>query len=175
MSEKLLALCLDCGDTLVDEGTEVKEGEVSLRAQLIPTAEKLLHTLKARGYPLALVADGPTATFQNNLGPYGLFELFDAYAISGEVGVQKPDARMFTVAMDALGIAREDYDKVIMVGNNLARDIRGANQLGMISVWLDWSPRYPRTPASAIEIPRYTIARPIDLLNVIDDVVRGCS
>ena len=32
MSDILLAICLDCGDTLVDEDTEVKDGDVSLRA-----------------------------------------------------------------------------------------------------------------------------------------------
>ncbi len=93
MTEKLQAVCLDCGDTLVDEGTEVKDGDVSLRAELIPTGAELLHALKQRGYRLALVADGPAATFENHLGPYGLYELFDAYAISGEVGVQKLAAR----------------------------------------------------------------------------------
>ena len=37
MAHKILAVCLDCGDTLIDEGTEVKtEGDVSLRADLIP-------------------------------------------------------------------------------------------------------------------------------------------
>ncbi len=80
---------------------------------------------------------------------------------------------MFTTAMDALGIARVDYGHVIMVGNNLARDIKGTNELGMISVWLDWSPRYPREPANALERPRYRITRPIELLGVIDDVERG--
>ena len=119
---------------LVDEGTEVKDGDVSLRADLIPTADTFLHTLRLRGHGLALVADGPAAMFRNNLGPYGLYELFDANAISEEVGVQKPDARMFDTAMDALGIGRADYDKVIIVGNNLARDIKGANQVGIVSV-----------------------------------------
>ena len=101
---KILAVCLDCGDTLIDEGTEVKtDGDVSLRADLIPGADTLLHALKQRGYPLALVADGPVATFHNNLGPYGLYDLFDAYAISEAVGVSKPDAAIFHHALRATG------------------------------------------------------------------------
>lgn len=59
-----LAICLDSGDTLVDEGTEIKdEQEVVLQAELIPGAAELLHALKARGYPVALVADGPAGSF----------------------------------------------------------------------------------------------------------------
>lgn len=106
---KLLAICLDCGDTLVDESTEIKtDGDVSLRADLIPGADELMHELKRRGYPLALVADGPTATFPNNLGPYGLYELFDAYAISQAVGVTKPDPAIFHHALNQLDIAPSD-------------------------------------------------------------------
>ena len=105
IKRKILAVCLDCGDTLVDEGTEVKtDGDVSLRADLIPGADTLVHALKQRGYPLALVADGPVATFHNNLGPYGLYDLFDAYAISEAVGVSKPNAAIYHHALQQLDI-----------------------------------------------------------------------
>lgn len=164
------AVFLDCGDTLVDEGTEVKDGEVSLRAELIPGADALMHTLKARGYPLALVADGPTATFHNNLGPYNLFELFDAHAISEEVGVQKPDAAIFLAALKQLAIPLADYGRVVMVGNHLGRDVKGANELGLISVWLDWAPRRHKVPADPSEVPAFTIKTPLELLDVLDQL-----
>src|SRR5579863_6930017 len=116
MTNNILAVCLDCGDTLVDEGTEVKNDlGVSLRADLIPGAVEVMQKLKALKYPLALVADGPTATFVNNLGPYGLYELFDVYAISEQLGVSKPDPRLFRYALDQLRIAPGDYGRVIMV------------------------------------------------------------
>jgi putative hydrolase of the HAD superfamily len=168
MPRNILAVCLDCGDTLIDEGTEVKTvGDVSLRADLIPGADTLLHALQERGYPLALVADGPTATFENNLKPYGLYSLFDAYAISEQVGVQKPDAHMFTQALTQLGLAPKDYGRTVMVGNNLARDIKGANAIGMISVWLDWAPRRAKVPVDDSEIPQFTIKEPLELLSVL--------
>lgn len=169
MTRRILAICLDCGDTLIDEATEVKgAGDVSLRADLIPGADELLRQLKTRGYPLALVADGPAATFVNNLSPYGLYDLFDAYAISENVGVAKPDPRMFQHALAQLGIT--DYQRVIMLGNHLHRDIKGANDLGIISVWLDWSPRRAKIPADPTEQPRFTIKTPLELLNVIDSL-----
>ena len=168
---KILAVCLDCGDTLVDEGTEVKtDGDVSLRADLIPGADVLLHALKERGYPLALVADGPVATFSNNLGPYALYPLFDAYAISETVGVLKPDAAIFHNALQQLDIAPQDYGNVVMVGNHLGRDIKGANDLGIISVWLDWSPRRAKIPAEPSEVPDYTIKEPMELLQVLEQL-----
>ncbi len=169
MARKILAICFDCGDTLIDEATEVKiVDDVSLWADLIPGADKLLRELKRRGYPLALVGDGPAATFRNNLSPYRLYEMFDAYAISEIVGVCKPQPQIFLDALEQLGIERKDYNRVVMVGNNLARDIKGANDLGLVSVWLDWAPRRPKTPADASEAPRFTIKTPLQLLQVIE-------
>jgi HAD superfamily hydrolase (TIGR01549 family) len=171
VSRKILAVCLDCGDTLVDEATEVKDAwEVSQKADLIPGANELVRELKKRGYPLALVADGPIGTFVNNLTPHGIYPLFDVYAISDQVGVSKPDPLIFRHALDQLAIDPSDYGKVVMVGNHLGRDVKGANALGIISVWLDWSPRRHKIPVDETEIPRYTIKQPLDLLKLLDEL-----
>jgi HAD superfamily hydrolase (TIGR01549 family) len=168
-----LAICLDSGDTLVDEGTEIKaKDEVVQRATLIPGAAELIKTLKARGYPVALVADGPVGSFLNIFTQHQLYQYFDAFAISGEVGVAKPDARMFHHALRQLGIARADYGRVIMLGNNLERDIKGANALGIVSVWLNWAPRRAKIPADASEQPQYTIKLPLDFLSLLDSLER---
>ena len=168
-AHKILAICLDCGDTLVDEATEVKtEDGVSLRAELIPGAAEMLRALKERGYTLALVADGPAATFANNLDPHGLYDLFDVYAISGELGCEKPDPRMFRHVLDQLGIGPADYGRVVMVGNNLSRDVKGANALGIVSVWLDWAPRRAKVPADETEAPAHTIKTPGELVALIE-------
>lgn len=170
------AICLDCGDTLVDEATEVKTAAgVSLKADLIPGAAELVRTLKQLGYPLALVADGPVDTFINNLQPYGLYDLFDVYAISEQVGVEKPHQAIFQHALGHLNIHAPDYGRVLMLGNNLERDIKGANQLGLMSVWLDWSPRRSKIPADTLEVPRYTIKQPLELLAIIDQIEQGTS
>jgi HAD superfamily hydrolase (TIGR01549 family) len=167
----ILAICFDCGDTLIDEGTEVKDSRgVSVSGQLNPGAGEVLHELKRQGYPIALVADGPTDTFYNNLGPHGLYDLFDVRAISDEIGACKPDPAMFHYAFDRLGIRREEYGKVIMVGNNLARDIRGANGLGLISVWLSGSPRYAQVPATPEEEPDYAIQSLWELVPLIESL-----
>ena len=173
MTKTIRAIFLDCGDTLVDEATERKNAEgVSLSADLIPGAAELMQALKQRGYPLALVADGPADTFTNNLQPHGLYNLFDVYAISAQVGVDKPHPDIFDHALHQLGIEPADYGQVVMVGNNLERDIKGANALGLISVWLNWSPRRSKIPADASEVPQYTILQPLELLAVIDRIER---
>ena len=171
MAHYILAICFDSGDTIIDEATEIKdETETTLQAELIPGADKVLYELKRQGYKLALIADGPVGTFRNTLTQHGLYDLFDVYSISEEIGVDKPASRMFINALEQLSIQQEDYDRVVMVGNHLARDIKGANQLGIISVWLDWAPRRSKVPTDESEVPQYTIKTPLELLSVIESL-----
>lgn len=165
----ILAICFDFGDTLCDEATEVKDdANTTLRAELIPGAIDLLQELKRRGYTLALVADGRPGTYTNVLAQHAVLDLFDVLTISEQLGCEKPDPRMFSVTLERLGIAPADYGRTLMVGNNLARDVKGANLVGMVSVWIDWAPRRPKVPAEPAEVPHYTIRLPLDLLPILD-------
>lgn len=169
MQTRRYTILLDCGDTIVDENTEVKdERGATLRAELIPGADRMVKGLVERGHRIALVADGYTDTFRNALTQHGLYDYFEVRAVSEEVGVSKPHLRMFTTALNAMQIGPSDYDTVIMVGNNLARDIKGANELGIISVFLQWSSRRSKTPANASEVPVHTIDTPEQLLDLVD-------
>ena len=171
MSRKILAICFDFGDTLADEATEVKdETETTQTAELIPGTEEMLRELARRGYRLALVADGRPGTYRNVLSQHGVYDLFEVFAISEEVGVEKPDPRMFAHALEQLGIAPPDYGRTIMVGNHLERDIRGANALGMISVWIDWAPRRSKTPRDESDAPQYTIHMPVELIGLVEKI-----
>jgi HAD superfamily hydrolase (TIGR01509 family) len=165
----LLAICLDFGDTLIDQATEVKDATATtLQARLIPGADQLLYGLKQRGYPLAIVSNGPVGSIPNVFEHYGLYELFEVFAISQGLGVAKPDPEIFRHALDHLGIVPEAYERTVMVGNDLSADIAGANGVGMISVWLDWAPCHRKTPVSELEVPDYTISEPLALLNLLD-------
>lgn len=171
MPEKFLAIFLDSGDTLVDEGTEIfNENGIVVQAGLIPGAAEMVRALKARGRRLALVADGYTTSFENILGGYGLLQLFDARAISEQLGVEKPHPAMFQSALEQLGIPGDQRGRVMMVGNNLERDISGANALGITTVWIDWAPRRSKIPANDLEVPTYTIKTPLELLDLLERV-----
>lgn len=150
------AIFFDCGDTLADEGTEIKRpdgSDVVIEAELIPGAEKVIRDLAALGYRLCLVADGPRETFENVLKPSGLWDLFEQHVISGDVGVRKPDARMFEVAREKMGLSHEDAAYVPMIGNNLDRDIIGANRAGHPSFFFNWNDRRRRVPEGPEDTP----------------------
>jgi putative hydrolase of the HAD superfamily len=96
VSHYILAICFDFGDTLVDEGSEVKDDTLTtLSGDLILGADRLVRELKRRGYPLALVADGKANSYYNVLTQHGLYGQFDAFAVSEQLGVEKPHPRMF--------------------------------------------------------------------------------
>jgi putative hydrolase of the HAD superfamily len=176
MEKHVLAVCFDFGDTLIDQATEIKDETLTtLEAELIPGADRVLHELKRRGYPLAIVSNGPVASIPNVLKAHGLYDLFTVCAVSHGLGVEKPDAAIFRHALDYLGIDREAYGRTVMVGNDLAKDVAGANALGMISVWMAWAPRGRKTPAGALEVPQHTVGEPLALLAVLDELERHFS
>ena len=164
----LYAVCLDLGDTIVDEDTEIKDKTgTTIRAELIPGMADLLHDLRERGFRLALVADSRPATPTNVLSQHQLLDLFQTMAISEVVGVSKPDPRMFTTALSALGIDRDRYRSVMMVGNNLPRDIAGANRLGLVSVFFHWNDRRRAVPVTAEEAPDFTVTCAAELRGLL--------
>jgi len=169
----LAALLFDLGDTIMIEESEVKDAEgTTVQADLVPGMGEALRQFKAWGYPLALVADSRPNTPSNVLRQHGLYELFDCLAISEVIGVSKPDRLIFCTALDALGISENDYSRVVMVGNNLERDIAGANRLGLISVFFHWNDRRRSRPLSREEEPRYTVSSAQELVSLIKSLER---
>lgn len=165
---RLRALLLDLGDTIMQEATEEKDATATTqRADIFPGMGDLLRDLHGRGYLLALVADTRPDTYRNVLAQHGLFDLFHAFAISEELGTSKPDARMFHHALQTLKIFKADWPRVAMVGNNLARDIRGANALGLISIHIVWNDRYPTEPAADGDRPRHVVRSAAELGQLI--------
>lgn len=168
--ERRLIVFIDSGDTLVDEGSEYrKEGsQVVEHAELIDGAAETLRELRKRGFTVELVADGLVQSFDNVYRQHGLEDIFTARTISEELGKEKPAPEMFQTAMDRLGLQEADKKRIIMMGNNLKRDILGANRFGITSVLMSWSPRYSMTPNSEEETPDYTLSTIRELVELAE-------
>ncbi|WP_105614090.1 HAD family hydrolase [Vallitalea okinawensis] len=169
MEAKEIVILIDSGDTIIDEGTEIRdENDIVIQADLIPGADVMLKTLYERGYTLALVADGLAQSFVNMFTQNGIYDYFTTLIYSEPIKAAKPSPRMFKAAVGALDLSEVDYDRIVMVGNNLSRDIKGANELGLTSIFLNWSPRYTNEPADESEIPNYVINEPMELIDLIE-------
>ena len=64
----------------------------------------------------------------------GLPDRFSFVVFSQDVGVDKPDARMFHAAANQAGCAPCE---LMHVGDSLESDVAGANAVGAVSVWLN--------------------------------------
>ena len=174
MQRRILAVLLDFGDTLADQETEQRDADGFMYGvELLRGARELLVTLKRRGYLVALVADGSVDESRVLLARHDLDALIDAVAISDEVGAAKPDRRPYEAALRRLGVSRAQAHRVVMLGNRLERDIRGASELGMVTVWIDATPRYRKSPRRPSEVPDHVIHEPLELLQVLDRLETG--
>ena len=161
---KRLIIMTDIGDTIIDEETEVRNfQQIVIHADCIPGAKETYLRLYQAGYSIVMVADGNTPSFHNTMEENGMSEIFSAWIISDAVGEDKPSPKMFEAAMKALNLTEADKKRIIMVGNNVKRDIRGANRFGIRSVLIDWSKRRPFDEEIREDHPCYRIHRPEEL------------
>src|SRR5258707_935413 len=87
-----------------------------------------------RDHALALVTNGAPDVQREKLAPTTLAAHFKAIVISAELGIGKPDPRIFRSALDAFDVPSGD---AVVVGDSLERDIEGARRAGIRSVWID--------------------------------------
>ncbi|MER6205899.1 HAD-IA family hydrolase [Streptomyces sp. NPDC001642] len=90
-----------------------------------PDTGEILRSLRGRGIPVAVVSNigwDIRPVFRD----HRVDALMDAYVLSFECGVKKPDPRIFQTACDRLGVAPDD---ALMVGDEPVADI-GAAGLG---------------------------------------------
>lgn len=109
--------------------------EARQKIQFYDDVEEVLTQLSQR-FTIASMTNGNADIYTTSLG-----SLFD-YSISAEqVGVAKPDSRMFKALIDQSGIAAKN---ILYIGDHPVHDIEGAQRMGIPNVWLnregvDWS------------------------------------
>jgi len=87
-----------------------------------------LARLAAR-FPIYAVTNGNA-----NLATVGLDRFFRGTLSSRELGIGKPDARIFHLACERLGV---EPAQVLHVGDDLRLDVQGAQQAGLRAVWMN--------------------------------------
>lgn len=100
--------------------------------------------------PLVLVTNGPSNLQRLKLTRTGLRPYFDFVIVSEDIGVGKPDAAMFDAAMTAVGLRAAD---LVMVGNDLERDIQAARQVGIQAIWIQREGLAPEAIRDLRELP----------------------
>ena len=93
-------------------------------------SREVLLSLKKQ-YPMVLVSNF-YGNIQTVLEEFGLDGIFSQIIESAVVGVRKPNPRIFSLGVEALGLEPEE---VIVVGDSIDKDIIPARQAGCQTVW----------------------------------------
>lgn len=119
-----------------------------------------LQHLHERGMRLGIVTNGGTAMQNAKIDRLSIRPLLTSIVISESAGVDKPDSRIFEIALAEVGLSAHE---VAFVGDHPVNDIAGSQSAGMTGIWLpamiDWPADVPP--------PQFTIRRLHDLRSLL--------
>ena len=99
--------------------------------QRYPGVEETVRHLHQH-YHLSIISDGQKTSAVAELNALGLSGYFDPIIVSGDFGYRKPDERLFSVALTAM---KMNPSEVLFVGNDMYRDVYGAQRVGIKTVF----------------------------------------
>lgn len=133
---------------------------------LYPGALQVLDEL-ARGYCLAVIANQSRGTEQR-LQAWGIRDRFSLVFASAELGLSKPDPRIFELALQRAGCSPQE---TVMVGDRLENDIVPAKRQGWRTIHVRQGlarRQVPREPAEQADRTIETIAQLPNALKALD-------
>ncbi|MFN8502910.1 HAD family hydrolase [Kouleothrix sp.] len=100
-----------------------------------PGAVATLAELRERGYRIGLISNTiwPAELHLEDLETIGVLPYLEHPLFSGELGIWKPNPRVFRHSLELLGVAPAD---AVFVGDSPREDIVGAQGVGMRAVWM---------------------------------------
>lgn len=101
---------------------------------LVPGAIDLLDYLTAKGYPLYILSNGFAEVQARKLQSGGIDRYFKRLILSDEIGITKPDRRLFDYALQVVGSTAAD---TVIVGDNYDADILGAMNAGWRAIYFN--------------------------------------
>lgn len=97
----------------------------------VEKAKPVLEALSKK-YPLVLVSNF-YGNIETVLKDFGIDSYFKKIIESAVVGVRKPDPKIFTLGVEALGLKPEE---TLVIGDSYAKDIVPAEKAGCQAIWL---------------------------------------
>jgi putative hydrolase of the HAD superfamily len=102
--------------------------------RLFPDSIGVLRLLRQRGIKLALLTNGNANGQWGKVHRFELESYFDSILIEGDLGIGKPDVRIYQYALELLGVAPNE---AWMVGDNFEWEVAAPQRLGIAGIWLD--------------------------------------
>jgi putative hydrolase of the HAD superfamily len=133
LRESFAAIGFDLPDDVIDHVVALDHSAYSNSIVVEPATIAALDALRDAGYRTGLVSNVTLrpALMREDLDRLGLGARLDVSVFSSEVGVRKPDPRIFREALDRL---QAEPGATVFVGDRLLDDVTGAQAVGMRAV-----------------------------------------
>jgi putative hydrolase of the HAD superfamily len=120
----------------LDELADVISDEWWMNAdlELYPDVEGILQEIRGRGLKLGLVTNGFRKDIEDIFQRVSLSNKFDVTVGVDDVGVGKPDRKIFLYALRKLSVNPEE---ALFVGDSVELDYRGAEECGLKPLLID--------------------------------------
>jgi len=110
------------------------ERNLSIGHYFLPGAEEAVASLSKR-YRLFLASNGTTSVQMDRIASANLERFFEKIFISQQMGHNKPSKAYFDACFAQ--ISNFDRSKTLIVGDSLTSDIRGGNNAGIATCWVN--------------------------------------
>ncbi|MEN3045633.1 MAG: TIGR02253 family HAD-type hydrolase [Candidatus Hydrothermales bacterium] len=127
---------------------------------LYPHIKYVLTELLRMGLKLGVISDAPRLQAWTRLAEVGLHTIFDAVITWDDTGVRKPNPEPFLAILKKLDV---EPHNALMVGDWAERDIYGAKEVGMITVFA----RYGDTFGTKNSGADFEIDDPLELIEIV--------
>lgn len=107
---------------------------------------------------VGVISNNTIAEQSEKLATFGFAPMVDALVTSEEVGVAKPDPRIFHIALERLEC---EPHEAVMIGDAWAQDIVGATGAGIRALWLN---------RNGLPHPDSSVAMQITALHPVEDI-----
>jgi len=133
MAQAMRTALRETADVDVDFLPFVNQVRDAIRYRPFPDVLPTLRRLRRWGKTLAVVSNWDPA-LPTLLAEVGLAEFFVFILPSAEIGVEKPDGRIFSLALQRLGLEPQE---VVHIGDSYEADVVGARAVGITPILLD--------------------------------------
>jgi 2-haloacid dehalogenase len=107
--------------------------EAYLKLDCYPEVPEALSILKSRGFKLAILSNGTPAMLDAAVKNSGIDDLIEKNFSVEDVGIFKPDCRVYQIAVDGLKVRSEE----IVFQSSNAWDAAGASAFGVKVAWVN--------------------------------------
>ncbi|VEH33058.1 HAD family hydrolase [Legionella sainthelensi] len=120
--------------TPIEEIASEYEKNLCAHAYWLPYVKAAIEFLHQKGHFLGIITNGFKETQAQKHQQLELSNWFDCYIISSEIGVAKPDIKIFEIAIAEIVSKRQhciEKHSMLMVGDSIVSDGHGAKNFGI--------------------------------------------